>query len=99
MPVFKCGMGAMYATATVTCILLGEDLTSVVFNQKELRLHLVKMLEASTLSLMLILKPAVQQRELSKNRSALCFVFVDFHIMVRKWFHAIHVRNSFIYLA
>ena len=47
---------AVYAMATVTCILLGEDPTSVVFNQKELRLHLVKMLEANTLSLFPVLK-------------------------------------------
>ena len=42
---------ALYANATVTCLLLGHDPTGVVFNQKEIRLHLVKLLEANTLSL------------------------------------------------
>ena len=40
-----CGL---YAVTTVTCLLLGHDPTSVVFNQKEIRLHLVKLLEANT---------------------------------------------------
>ena len=47
---------AIYAIATVTSILLGQDPTSVVFNQKELRLHLINILEAKTLSLFPILK-------------------------------------------
>ena len=47
---------AIYAIATATSLLLCHDPTSVVLNQKEIRLHLVKLLEANTLSLFPVVK-------------------------------------------
>ena len=46
----------MHAIAAVTCMLLNEDPTAVVFDQGALRLHLVKILEANIVSSFPIVK-------------------------------------------
>lgn len=48
-----CGL---YAIAAVTCMLFNEDPTGFVFDQKELRLHFVKILETKSISSFPVLK-------------------------------------------
>ena len=48
----------LFAIATVTCLLFDGDPTTVVFDQKELRPHFVKMLETNTITLF----PTMQSR-------------------------------------
>ena len=64
---------AIYAIATATSLLLGHDPTSVVLNQKEIRLHLVKLLEANTLSLFPVVKNRRPAQRIIKTQR--CFVF------------------------
>ena len=58
-----CGL---YTIAAVTCILLGEDPTKVAFDQKALRLHLVKILEAKSLSAFPVVKTRRVVERISK---------------------------------
>ena len=63
----------LYAMATATCPLFGHDPTGVVFNQDELRFHLVKLLEANTLSLFPGLKSRRPAKKILKTQQ--CSVF------------------------
>lgn len=58
-----CGL---YTIAAVTCILLGEDPTKVVFDQKVLRLHFTKILEAKFLEAFPVLKKRRVTERVSK---------------------------------
>jgi len=59
-----CGL---YTIAAVTCILQGEDPTKVAFDQKALRLHLVKILEAKSLSAFPVVKTRRVAERISKT--------------------------------
>jgi len=65
-----CGL---YTIAAVTCILQGEDPTKVAFDQKALRLHLVKILEAKSLSAFPVVKTRRVVERISKVE--LCEVY------------------------
>ena len=65
-----CGL---YSIAVLTSLLLGQDPTTVVYNDKELRSHLVKVLEAK----MITLFPISQTRKFAKRvaKTEKCFVY------------------------
>ena len=65
-----CGL---YSIAVLTSLLLGQDPFTVVYNNKELRSYLVKMLEAK----MITLFPISQTRKFAKRvaKTEKCFVY------------------------
>ena len=90
-----CGL---YAIASVACLLLNEDPTTVVFNQKELRLNFIKILETKVVSLFPVLKTRQPADRITKIQKCqvycLCRMPEDENEMIacdkcQEWFHLI----------
>ena len=83
----------LFAIAAVTCLLFDGDPTTVVFDQKELRLHF----RDSTISYSEV-STASRKNQQSATLSGTYFVHVDCQIPPEmKWYHVMTVKNSFLH--
>ena len=85
-----------YVIAAEICMLFNEDPTGFVFDQKELRLHLVEVLKTKSISSFPILKPGDMRNEYAKFSSVkffcLCILSDNRDEMIscdkcQQWFH------------
>ena len=66
---------ALYAMATVTCLVLGIDPVTVVPNQLELRPHLAKILDTGTITPFPVRKHRRQAERVTKVENVLVYCY------------------------
>ena len=88
-----CGL---FALATITCLALGNDPTTVVFDQKQLRHHLIKSMETNTISSFPVIKTRRPKSKVSKVQTCIIYCVcrqADYGPELiqcntcKKWFH------------